>query len=398
MHIDEVESHLIENITRAISSTSRPPALQLTGGRDSRLVLALVIRAGLLHEVDIVSHGAPNSPDSTLARELTVQLGVKHTQLPWKNAAIGTSQLAKHAGRVAGAVNCVDSSIPIPVDGRMILSGFLGETLRTNWPHNRAGYSDQESVVTGYLAMPLGRTRILWPEACEAALADGLQSLMAQADSGACPEDLLDAYYIAHRIRRWVATRPERFADEFFPLYDLDATRFAFQMDWRDRAAGRIHNRIIHRAGKTISDAPYYKPGNHYRIQHTAPHPLRIVSKTDTQFTDRTVRHDIRRLPGRATTLLHNWVQQWITDRTIDRHSPMPHDHAPLYTNALQRRKSTYREIVHARESNPAFDILDRDRLLSTIDVLDRLPSSSANEIHGAMTGVIWLGRLENEL
>ena len=62
-------------------------------------------------------------------------------------------------------------------------------------------------------------------------------------------------------------------------------------------------------------------------------------------------------------------------------------------------RQRAYRELISARDDNPIFEIVDRDRLIAAVDALQYLTDPAAQQqVHGAMTGVIWLGRLEEEL
>ena len=194
-------------------------------------------------DVEIVTLGEPDSPDATVARELTRRLGIGHTQLEWTDGVVVRRQLCPHVGSVAGAVNCIDSSVSLSTDGRMTLSGLTGEMLRSNWP-NRAGHERERSVVAGFLSMPLGKADILDRDASFGAMTDGIRSLLSPAAQGTDPEDLFDAYYIQQRLRRWLAARPERFADEFFPLYHPPAIELAFRMGGGPEPPGGFTTRL----------------------------------------------------------------------------------------------------------------------------------------------------------
>ena len=62
-------------------------------------------------------------------------------------------------------------------------------------------------------------------------------------------------------------------------------------------------------------------------------------------------------------------------------------------------RQRVYRELIAARDDNPIFEIVDRDRLIAAVEALQSLTDPAAQQqVHGAMTGVVWLGRLEEEL
>ena len=109
--IDRIECELIANLRAAIRAMGHTPRLQLTGGRDSRLVLALAVRAGLIQDVEIVTNGKADTPDAIVAKDLTTSLGIHHTiskleRWPYRYR----HELSAHVGRVAGAVSPIDSS------------------------------------------------------------------------------------------------------------------------------------------------------------------------------------------------------------------------------------------------------------------------------------------------
>ena len=391
--IDRIEAELIANLRAAIRVMGHTPRLQLTGGRDSRLVLALAVRAGLLQDVEIVTNGKADTPDAIVAKDLATSLGLRHTLLKFGDGVVDRHQLCSHVGRVAGAVGCTDGSTFVSTDGRMTLSGFCGETLRTHWP-NIPDYQDLHSVVTGYMARPPGKAGILQQDAYTAALTDGVRGILEPAEQMAGPEDLFDAYSLQHRSRRWKSARPERFADKFLPLYYPPATELAFQMDWGDRVAGRIHNTIIERAGRLISEPPYYKPGGLYKPATTSV-PMRKGQR------ERTARYLYDTADGNQRLLdkksFDKLILKHVENAFNNPKPPAAISGTGTMNPSLIERQAAYRELIASRDDNPVFNIVERDRLIEAVDRLPSLNSSIALQVHGAMTGVIWLGRLEEE-
>ncbi|MDE0511814.1 MAG: hypothetical protein OXI88_08530 [Gammaproteobacteria bacterium] len=389
--IDRIEAELIANLRAAIRAMGHTPRLQLTGGRDSRLVLALAVRGGLLQEVEIVTFGKADLPDVIVAKELATSLGLKHTLSNWTNGVVVRDELCPHVGRVAGTVSPVDSSISLSKDGRLAMPGLLGETLRTNLP-DRSGHQDLQSVVTGYLSGSSGKAGILQRDAYTFALTEGVRCLLEPAEQIAGPEDLFDAYYLQHRVRRWLSARPEYLADEFLPLYHPPATEIAFQMDWRERVAGRIHNTIIERAGKLLSEPPYYKPGGLYKPA-TRSSPMRKGRNKRLAKNPDTSTDGYQRSLGKKT--LDKLISQHV-ENTFKNTKPPAAVAGPRTADPiLIKRQAAYRELIAARDDNPVFDLVDRDRLIDAVSRLPTLNPYIALQVHGAMTGVIWLGRLE---
>ena len=74
---DEITDALVGNV-RALESVDAPLRLGLTGGKDSRLCLALVKAAGLRHRVDVFTSGGPDSPEVQVARAVAEVAGFAH--------------------------------------------------------------------------------------------------------------------------------------------------------------------------------------------------------------------------------------------------------------------------------------------------------------------------------
>lgn len=390
--IDRIESELIECLRAAIKQLTHAPQLQLTGGRDSRLNLALLIRAGLLQDVEVVTLGQPDAPDALVASDLAKRLGIPHTVAKWGDGLSTREDLCAHVGLVAGATSCFDSSRSLSKDGHMIISGVTGETLRSNWIH-RTDCHDLDAVARTFFNLPYGRSRILRRESYALTLHDGLKCLLKPAQKGAQPEDLFDIYYIQHRLRRWLSSRPERFADVFFPLYHPSAVEVVFQLDWKTRRDGRIHDTIIARTGKVLSETPYYKPTGFYRTQTSySPLTKKRRQRPIVRLFNRTRARPSRLTDRQRDTLIAKNVDRIFSELEPSRMAKRAQERQTV----SEERKAAYRELVLARADNEAFEIIDRDRLIEAIDVLEQLDSFSFQEVHGAMASVIWLGRLES--
>ena len=398
--ISAVEHEMTANLRAVVATASHKPLLQLTGGRDSRLVLALAVGADLLHEVEVVTYGSPDTLDATIARELTRKLGIAHTQLPWHNSTLHS--LCSHVDNVSGALNCADSNIAPSKDGRPSLSGFVGEALRSTWSKDFSGFEDEPSVVQGYLAAFMTGMRILRRDAHIDALSYGLDCMLSPAEDGARAPDLFDAFSLQHRIRRRISSRPDRFSREFFPLYHPPAVDVAFSMGWRSRLHGRIHHELIQKADPALASIDYGKPRGRYRVDTRAfeerLNPLQDRKRRTRPSLRRFLLGDTRTSRGLTTDIPRMEITTKV-DKMYSREQTIPLRREYDKTKqSMTRWQKLYRELIHARENNPIFDeVIDRERLLEAIDHLPGLTHSGTLAVHGAMTGVIWLGRLEKE-
>ena len=246
--------------------------------------------------------------------------------------------------------------------------------------------------------MPYGRTGILQRDAQVAALKDGIRSVLAPMEDGAQCEDLFDAYYIQHRVRRWLSARPERLVDEFLPLYHPPATELAFSIGWRDRTAGRIHDTIIERAGRAVSEPAYYKPGGFYRPETIWSNAVKSSRRRISGYIEQGSFGRLQDRTGRPEQLIsaenissyEALITEFVENVLVRRKSVSMSNRSGSRNQILVRRQAAYREMISARADNPAFQIFNRERLLEAVDSLHSLDESAAGEVHGAMTGVMW--------
>ena len=73
---DEITESLVDNF-RALHGVSDPLTLFMTGGKDSRLCLALAKAAGLQSQVRAVTTGGPDSPEVEVARRVAEAAGIE---------------------------------------------------------------------------------------------------------------------------------------------------------------------------------------------------------------------------------------------------------------------------------------------------------------------------------
>ena len=205
--IDAVEDLLTAEMRRAVADKpifAGRPALQLTGGRDSRLSIAIALRSGTINRLDVVTHGDAESTDARIARRVARSANLRHSLHQW---AVAPERLFDHVRRTSGALNLGEATEPPSSFRRsMIVSGLVGETFRSNFPAT-APLSTRSLVLRAFFETPNLDllTEFGWIEA----FVQALELLMAPLAQGAKTEDLHDAFYLQHRIWRWISVRPE---------------------------------------------------------------------------------------------------------------------------------------------------------------------------------------------
>ena len=102
---DEITDTLVGNV-RALGSVDAPLRLGLTGGKDSRLCLALVKAAGLGDRVDVFTSGGPDSPEVQVARAVAQAAGFAHgTPASSGMTAQPAADMASRARQASSDVN-----------------------------------------------------------------------------------------------------------------------------------------------------------------------------------------------------------------------------------------------------------------------------------------------------
>lgn len=157
---DELIDLAADGVSEAVGAARTFPArllvADLTGGRDSRLVLAGALLAGITDDLVFKTAGPPTLPDVVVARELAARYGLRHVRSSGlrrirQERGIPTTQRARSAAagwREAArtyidAAAATDNIMQVKVKesaaeeaDEVLLNGLMGESLRSfaTWP------------------------------------------------------------------------------------------------------------------------------------------------------------------------------------------------------------------------------------------------------------------------
>ena len=252
----------------------------LTGGKDSRLMLALLLADGLAGEVEFETLGQTDLPDVVVARQIAESFGLRHVGQPrqaessaWRqsrDAAVrdqGYGDLSSReidlrstAWAGSGARNVREGVGRPPPNDQVLLSGMFGETMRTNYPGSTR-FRSKERVAGLPEDLGFGSAGILRPEVL-AHYRDEIHRLLfvgcLETDS---PQDVLDTFFI-RRVRRWFGTAREIDPESrVFPLYSITGIRLAFAIGAENRHAEWIHYQLMRQACDPLVDIPFADGG-----------------------------------------------------------------------------------------------------------------------------------------
>ena len=248
---DRAASILVATVRALADWPGRPSVVPITAGRDSRLVLAAALAAGI--EFETTTGGEPGHPDVEIGRRLAEVAGVPWKPIEhdphgsvlsdWRRAAellwltsSGTASLADAAGFPHG---------PRPGPLPLWHSGQGGEIARSYYGSSR----DADLRYRRFVGRRPGRAEIL--------NAEGERLVRAQIDAFAeehAGADLLDLFYLHRRMGTWAG--PTHGAVEFVrdttsPLW----SRRLLPDLWAGR--GRFHREVLERLAPQLLEVPY---------------------------------------------------------------------------------------------------------------------------------------------
>ena len=234
-----------------MSDDAGPIALGLTGGKDSRLMLAAVVKSGLRVECTTRRTGAWSHPDVYMAAKVAELVGVPHRVQEIEPAS--GPLIVDYLGRAAANLNATDAGIyafeSIRLNPRFSprggCGGLGGETLR-------GGYADWAAGLKRERAIDLARRRFggeaeLFTEDAAGRYFAFLDRWMKDRVELA-PHDQLDRLYAEFRCGRWTAasTRSTAMAAPgWMPYLDNRFAAAVYAIPARERIGGSLLRGVI---------------------------------------------------------------------------------------------------------------------------------------------------------
>ncbi len=277
--IDSAAQEIIENVQALASGIFTHRVCDLTGGMDSRLVLAALLHAGLKDSFVFETKGKYPHPDENISRMLRQRFGLTHAldAHPPSTEEAGSlagmrSFLARTFGSYTMLIN-IGADAP-PTKDVLRLHGSMGETFRGFY-----------TGVYGSSARPRMKPFYERIEKSGALLAKAIRQEQKEAISrwaedseqeGVRAEDLLDMAYIAHRNRyhfgiTWRAGSIAR--TSFYPLYSPAAVQAAYKLRAEERTANRVGYELMMRFSPELVELPFAEKGWNPSI-HTGEPPI----------------------------------------------------------------------------------------------------------------------------
>lgn len=192
----------------------QPIRISLTGGEDSRLVLAAALNSRIASRIETFTYGFPDNPDIAAAELVTKKVGVPHIkniQTPPKNLTERSisdiwTDLSRHAFRFEGAPGAWDGGANSSSQVRLDLVGYFDGYFKRVRPASAAINVSSRRIAQNFMSepqQPFDPLGILYPEAtqrdqdyCDAWLENIL-------NEGAELNDIPELFYFDFRLPWW---------------------------------------------------------------------------------------------------------------------------------------------------------------------------------------------------
>jgi hypothetical protein len=400
--LEEVRVEIRTAIRTTLSHPGRQGRVGLTGGKDSRLILGLLLADGLASDLEYETFGSDDLPDMMAARELAASFGLRHVTRPRIAERWAWRQRVDEAVRDNGLPDCPPREIAfrisawatsgmtnaaephlgrLPLDDGVLLSGLFGESLRTDYHHTTGLCSKAEAA--GFPdRLKFGAAGVLTRDAATRYRAQVHDLLFEGAIDTDSPQDVIDTFYLRQRLRRWLGGVLEINSDNRdFPLYSITAMRLAFGIGAANRHAEWIHYRLLKGACEPLLHVPFtgrdWPPGASGALMIPSRYKDPVPPCPPSSQHPRVVRQQFaglhrQRALGRSvrmrTAALEYRAKSQVADvevmRRMFRHDP----------------------------ANPAFEIIDAGAAQRAADGFDTLSERQQVQLYGALAAVIWLG------
>jgi hypothetical protein len=373
--LDRVVEAAADEIEAALHLDADERFLDLTGGKDSRLMLAIALEAGLADQCRFATFGPDTLRDVQIARQIADRFGLDHR---WglDQHVPGDEHYGERVRRfllpTAALVSIWHAKHPGPPTGRVRVSGTFGEILRTH--RQIPGRTPSITTLARRLVRRFRRRSLdlLTPDVVDELDRVATAEITDDPAGGSDPLDLLETFFARNRTRKFWGPLLQMESDErIWPLVSVETARAAFALGSHERQIERLHYEIIRRASPELAAIPFAGP----------PWSPALSAVPDARAGRPTV-------PGPTD------------DRTDTDNTPDDQRGRAEPLIALMRRTSTdsrdafITDLLHD-VGNPAWTFIDRQ---ATVDAFERwatLPSRHRQQVFGALTAVLWLGQAD---
>lgn len=239
--------------------------LGITGGMDSRLVLALLINSNIKKKIKLFTNGYPNNSDVIVGKEIARKLNIEHVNnIPSTNKAAEHSakeifeKIRIHSFQNEGMFGAWDIKANRRSGKRIVLTGLVGELLKgyCKQPFDYTDKPNPDDFIPkqGFID-PLGIIKD------SGKINDRLKGRVDFYLSSGCSfNDVPDIFYLKERIPNWLgaARRLDSYSDQNInPLNNDKLIKYSFSLTAKERQACLIHFKALELLSPGLIDIPF---------------------------------------------------------------------------------------------------------------------------------------------
>jgi hypothetical protein len=368
--LDRIVESVADEMQAALALDADERIVDLTGGKDSRLMLAVALLAGLADRCTFATFGPETLGDVQVARQIADRFALTHRWGLDDRAPVEDHfdrDVRAFSRATAALVNVWHTKRPRQPTGRVRVSGSFAEVLRAHTP-----IRSRRPVIDTLATRQVRRFRQRFLPLLHDDIADRLDAVVVaemtdDPRGGSDALDLFETFQARNRTRKFWGPLFELESDErIWPLVEVDTVRAAFALGGAERQIERVHYEIIRRASPDLAAIPFAGSGWS---------PALDASPATT--------------PATAT----------VTSRAAPPPASAGESPRPARSEALiahMRRTSTEnRQAVLADllqdASSPAWELVDRRATLDAFDRWDDLPGRHRLQVFGVVTAMLWL-------
>lgn len=256
---EQLAQHLIDNLQLLDSFEGMNTSVALTGGKDSRLVLAALLAGGRQSQIDryYISARAEHA-DAQVASMLAAKY-----QLPFERVEPAQLEheletlLERHVLTTEGMLNAWDIKF-VETDGfRVGVNGLLGEFYRRQRASGE--HSGREAAQVHY-AQRENLGGIVREDVFVAQQRDVERWFTALHEDGMPWDWSSDLFYLKQRVPRWMGQAKMHDSlggVHFNPLFHEDILSAYYMLDLQDRGADRVHFELMLRLAPELVSMPF---------------------------------------------------------------------------------------------------------------------------------------------
>ena len=249
-------------------ATARDDAIELpiTGGKDSRAVLAICLAAGLGDRLRLFTRGFADHPDVIAGRAVAEAAGLPHQRVPPLGSDVPPdwpldlfhANMARLAFQTDGGMGGWDLVTGSTVGADTLITGHMGELLKSY--AKRPPPADLDPIALVRLQAPFDPLDIVRDHARDRVAAMLADQLAEERARHALEADLPDLFYLRNRVPNWLGGIRAIKSFERQPVLPLGVpalTTLAFLMTPEERRVDLAHFKIIAAAAPELLALPF---------------------------------------------------------------------------------------------------------------------------------------------